>query len=72
MKRILTLAALLFLLISVQAQEKTKILGTWKIKNFQYGDHPNNNEWHTNFKKYKSYTPTHFVVIEINARNNVT
>ena len=72
MKRILSLAAALFLFFTVQAQDATKILGTWKIKSFQYGNHPNNNEWHTSFKKYKSYTPTHFIVIEINAETNVT
>ena len=72
MKRILSLLAAMFVLFSVQAQDSNKILGTWKIKSFQYGDHPSNNEWHTAFKKYKSYTPTHFIVTEISLKTNET
>jgi len=72
MKRILTLTTAILLIVSAQAQDLKKILGTWEIKSFKYGYHPNNNEYHTRFKKYKSYTPTHFIVIEIDARTNVT
>lgn len=72
MKRILTLTIALFLTWSTQAQDFKKILGTWEIKSFKYGDHPNNNEYHTKFRKYKSYTTTHFTVIEVDAKTNVT
>lgn len=72
MKRVLMLTTAVLLIVSAQAQDLNKILGTWEIKSFKYGDHPNNNEYHTRFKKYKSYTPTHFIVIEIDARTNVT
>ena len=72
MKRLLTFASALLLFLSVQGQDTKTILGTWKIKNFQYGNHPNNNEANTSFKKFKSYTPTHFIVIEIDSKTNVT
>ena len=72
MKRILTLATLLFLFINVQAQDNTKLLGTWEIKNFQYSNNPNNNENNTPFRKFKSYTSTNFIVTEINNQTNIT
>lgn len=72
MKRILTLAATLFLFLQVQAQDVKKLLGTWEIKNFQYSNDANNNEKNTPFRKYKSYTPTNFIVTEIDNRSNIT
>ena len=72
MKRILTLATLLLLFFNVQAQDNNKLLGTWEIKNFQYSDNSNNNEKNTPFRKYKSYTPTNFIVTEINSQTNIT
>jgi hypothetical protein len=72
MKRILTLTAALFILCSVQAQDFSKLIGTWKIKKFQYDSQSDNAEWHNAVKKYKSYTPTHFTVTEVNLATNVT
>jgi hypothetical protein len=72
MKRILTLAAALFLFLNVQGQDAKKLLGTWEIKSFQYSDDPNNNEKNTPFRKYKTYSPTNFIVTEIDNRTNIT
>ncbi len=72
MKRILTLSAALFLFANVQAQDVKKLLGTWEIKNFQYDNHPDNNEKNTRYRKYKTYSPTNFIVTEIDLQTNIT
>jgi hypothetical protein len=72
MKRIITLATALFFFINVQGQDLKKILGTWEIKNFQYSNNANNNEKNTPFRKYKTYTPTNFIVTEIDNQTNIT
>lgn len=73
MKYLFALAVVLCLFTNVRGQQPTPtISGTWEIKNFTYGDNPNNNEQNTKFKKYKSFTPTHFTVIEIDPNTNIT
>ncbi|MES2826604.1 MAG: hypothetical protein V4687_00540 [Bacteroidota bacterium] len=73
MKYLLTLAAGICIFFNAQSQELTNnLLGTWQIQKFQYSDHPNNNEKYTGFIKYKSYTPTHFIVTEISKENGTT
>lgn len=71
MKSILTLATALLLFLNVQGQDVKKLQGTWEIKNFQYSNNKNNNEKNTPFRKYKTYTPTNFIVTEIDTRTNV-
>jgi hypothetical protein len=73
MKHLFALSVILCLFINVRGQQPTSALsGTWEIKNFIYGDNPNNNEQNTKFKKYKSFTPTHFTVIEVDPKTNIT
>ncbi|WP_214225985.1 hypothetical protein [Pedobacter sp. B4-66] len=73
MKHLFALSIVLCLFINVRAQQPTSTLsGTWEIKNFIYGNNPNNNEQNTKFKKYKSFTPTHFTVIEVDPKTNIT
>lgn len=72
MKRILTLSAALLLFCNVQGQEIKKLLGTWEIKQFQYSNHENNNEKHTRYRKYKTYSPTNFIVTEIDTVTKIT
>jgi hypothetical protein len=71
-KSILTFTLSLLLFLSVKSQNLTELSGTWKISKFQYGNHPNNNERNTPFIKYKSYTPTHFIVTEIDSASGIT
>lgn len=73
MKHLFALSIILCLFINVRAQQPISTLsGTWEIKNFIYGNNPNNNEQNTKFKKYKSFTPTHFSVIEVDPKTNIT
>nr|WP_068887573.1 hypothetical protein [Pedobacter panaciterrae] len=73
MKHLFALSVVVCLFINVKGQQQTSTLsGTWEIKNFTYDNHSNNNEQNTKFKKYKSFTPTHFIVIEVNPNNNIT
>ncbi|WP_285010598.1 hypothetical protein [Pedobacter faecalis] len=72
-KSILTLTLIALSAVSAYSQSYAELLlGTWKIKKFQYGNHPNNNENHNRFIKYKSYTPTHFIVTEVDSASKVT
>lgn len=72
MKRLLTIAIMVLSCISIYAQSPTTLTGTWQIKSFQYGENPENNETNYKFKKYKSFTPTHFTVIEVDSASGVT
>lgn len=73
MKHVLTLATALFLFLSVSAQDnKAMILGTWEIKEFNYTDGSATPQNKSPFRKFKSYTPTHFIVIELDPVTNIT
>jgi hypothetical protein len=72
MKRLLTITLSMLACISLHAQTVTTLTGTWQIKSFQYGENPEANEKNYKFKKYKSFTPTHFTVVEVDSASGIT
>ncbi len=72
MKRLLTITLLMLSGISIYAQTANTLTGTWQIKSFQYGENPEANERNYKFKKYKSFTPTHFTVTEVDSASGIT
>jgi hypothetical protein len=72
MKRLLTLTVIILAFISLYAQTPNTLTGTWQIKSFQYGENPDANERNYRFKKYKSFTPTHFTVTEVDSASGIT
>ncbi|WP_285058138.1 hypothetical protein [Pedobacter ginsengisoli] len=72
MKRLLTITLSMLACISLHAQTVNTLTGTWQIKSFQYGENPEANEKNYKFKKYKSFTPTHFTVVEVDSASGIT
>jgi hypothetical protein len=72
MKRLLTLTIMTLACLSLYAQTPNTLTGTWQIKSFQYGENPDANEKNYKFKKYKSFTPTHFTVVEVDSATGIT
>ncbi|HEX8608955.1 MAG TPA: hypothetical protein VF679_09995 [Pedobacter sp.] len=65
MKYLLMLSLSVCLFLNTNGQDKASLLqGTWKIKSFNYNGQRTLSENHPTIK-YKSYTPTHFTLTEI-------
>lgn len=67
MKRLLTITLLVLSCVGLYAQTPNTLTGTWHIKSFQYGQNPEANEKNHKFNTYKSFTPTHFSIIEVDS-----
>lgn len=71
MKYLLMLALSVCLFINANGQDPINLLqGTWQIRSFKYNDVQSTSETSPT-RKYKSYTPTHFSVLEIDTATGV-
>ncbi|MGV3502611.1 MAG: hypothetical protein ACO1O1_02835 [Adhaeribacter sp.] len=72
MKKYLFTLAIVLTSFLAQAQKEAKtLLGTWELSQLTYNSQ-STTPGQNNFKRYKIITPTHFMVVDINASTNVT
>lgn len=72
MKHILALLLICSSFI-VKAQVKSdKLVGTWELTGFSFSGNALVDAKSNGFKRYKSFTPTHFIVTDVDPKSNVT
>jgi len=71
MKYLITLLIACSSFIAKAQINSNKLIGTWELTEFSYKGNSIVPQLH-GFKRYKSFTPTHFIVTEVNLETNIT